>query len=142
MTAALGPSYTVVTDELRNHANIVSQLTGQMGQTLGTAQSSSLAGQAFGEIAVALAFANLIKTVATPGISALSQAQSMLSTVDKTISTTAANYDSVEQSNQNRFLPSITGSLTGTSSTSTNPLIKPTTTTKAGNNGASLLTDV
>ncbi len=137
MTAALG--YTVSPTELRSHANVVAQLTDQLGHTLGSAQQATLGGQAFGEIAVALAFANLIKSVAQPGISALSQAQTMLSTINRTISTTATNYDTVEQSNSSRFQP---GSTSGSSATSTNPLIKSSSAAKSGNNGASILTDV
>jgi uncharacterized protein YukE len=99
------PGFTVSPNELRNHANVVQQLVNDMEHTIGSAQSAALGSQAFGEIAVALAFANLIKQVASPGVSALSQAQSMLRTINTTISTTARNYDTVEQTNQIRFSP-------------------------------------
>ncbi|HEX4724406.1 MAG TPA: hypothetical protein VH333_17945, partial [Pseudonocardiaceae bacterium] len=140
MTAALGTGgYTVSPSELQDHANVVSQLSDQLGHTLGSAQQATLGSQAFGEISVALGFASIIKAVATPGISSLAQAQSMLTTINRTISTTAANYGSVEQSNMSRFLPS-TGATSST--TPTNPLLNPKPSTGAGNNGASILTDV
>jgi hypothetical protein len=138
MTSALG--FTVVPSELATHANVLNQLSGQVGQAQGQAQSAMLGGQAFGVISVALAFANLIKGAATPGISALSQAQSVLSTLSKTISTTATNYGNVEQSNASRFQA---GGLTGTPGSSTNSLFGTTTPNAASkNSGASILTDV
>lgn len=148
MSTALGTggsgSFTVVPSELTTHANSLSSLSGQLGQTVTQAEKAVLGSQAFGVIAVALAFANIIKAVSSPGTSALSQATSVLSTISNTIKITNTNYTNAEQGNTNRFLPSTTG----LSSTSTNPLgsltsgTSSTTTTKSGNNGASILTDV
>lgn len=153
MTTALGSSgsgYTVVTSELRDHANVLSQLAGQMGQASSTAQSSVLGSNAFGEIAVALGFVNLIKSVASPGVNSLQQAQQALNLLNTTIKTTAQNYDSVEQNNMSRFMPSTSGSLTGSSSSTsllsgTNSLFGSTTTkptTSNNNHGANILNDV
>lgn len=140
MTAALG--FTVSPNELQNHANVVGQLSDQMGHTLGTAQQATLGGNAFGEIAVALQFANIIKQVASPGMSSLSQAQSMLNLVNSTIKITAGNYSAVEQTNMTRFQPgnmNITGS-----GTSINPLTgQPNSNTVGGaRSGANILNDV
>ena len=142
MTAALGSAgqgFNVVPSELRDHANVVSQLADQFGHTVNTAQNASLGSQAFGEIAVALAFANILKQVASPGVSALSQAQTMMNTINRTINTTAHNYDTVESMNMSRFLPS-TGS--GSGGTSTNPLFSGGTQRSTGRSGANLLGDV
>lgn len=140
MTAALG--FTVSPSELQNHANVVSQLADQMGHALGSAQQATLGGNAFGEIAVALSFANIIKQVASPGMSALSQAQSMLNLVNSTIKITAGNYSSVEQTNMTRFQP---GNMNiASSGTSINPLTgQPNSNTVGGaRSGANILNDV
>lgn len=139
MTSAVGSSFTVVPSELLTHANTLNQLSGQLGQAQSMAQSSILNNQAFGVISVALAFANLIKGAATPGISALSQAQSAMSTLSKTVSTTATNYTNVETSNASRFQPA---GLAGTPGSSTGSLFSTTPNAASKNSGASILTDV
>lgn len=144
MTAALG--FTVSPSELGNHANVVSQLADQMGHTLGTAQQASLGSNAFGEIAVALSFANIIKQVASPGMSALSEAQSMLNLVNATMKITAGNYSATELTNLTRFQP---GNMNITSAgASINPLTGQPNGTNGTNgsggarSGANILNDV
>lgn len=145
MTTALSTgssgSFQVVPSELTTHANSITALSGDLGQTVTKAEQSVLGSQAFGVISVALAFANIIKAVASPGTSSLSQATSVLSSISKTITITNTNYGNTEQSNANRFLPALTGA---PSTTTSNPLGLSTTPTAThpGNNGASILTDV
>jgi uncharacterized protein YukE len=141
MTGSSG-GFTVVPSELQTHANTITQLTSDAGSTVNTAQQAVLGGQAFGEIAVALAFANILKSVAQPGVSALSQAQSMLSTISRTINVTTTNYHNTDQSNASRFQPSVTGTTSMASTGLLSPTGTTTSATKAGNNGASILTDV
>lgn len=144
MTTSLGAAlgFSAAPSELTTHANTVNQVSSQVGQAGTTASQSVLGGQAFGQISVALAFANLIKAAATPGMSALSQAQSTMSLLSKTVGTTATNYTNTEQSNAGRFLSSGLTGTTGTATTTTTAIgttaVKPTT----NNNGANLLTDV
>lgn len=135
--------FQVVPSELQTHATSITQLSGQFAQTVTQAERAVLGSQAFGVIAIALAFANIIKAVAAPGVSTLSQATSVLSTISKTITMTNTNYGNTDQSNANRFQPSTTGL---SSTTSTNPLSSLTSGTSASthstNSGASILTDV
>lgn len=137
--------FTVVPSELQTHSNTVTQLGGQMNSVISSAQSNVLGSQAYGVIAIALAFANIIKAVSSPGVSSLSTAQSMLNTISQTINITNKNYNNVDQSNANRFQPSTSGLSSSTSSSGASLFGLGTTTSTAGhttNNGASILTDV
>jgi uncharacterized protein YukE len=135
-----GQGFAVSPTALHTHASEVSQLGDQLSHAIDSAERAVLGDQAFGHISVALAFASLIKAVAEPGMSTLSQARTMLTTVNRTITTTAANYDSVEQSNTCRFQPGPGGS--AGSSSSTNPLSAGHSTTTGRRSGGNIVNDV
>jgi uncharacterized protein YukE len=102
-TSESGAGYTVATAELRTHAGVLDQLAGTLGQCLSAAQQVTLSDDAYGQLPVSAAFAALVRSVASPGVTALTQAQSTLSTVSRAITATAANYDAVEQGNTGKF---------------------------------------
>jgi hypothetical protein len=98
-----GQGYTVTTGGLRDHATALAQVAGLVGQALGSAQQVTLADKAYGQIPICAAFAGLVKAVAQPGIAALTQAQSTVTSTGQRVTTMASNYDVTEQNNAGRF---------------------------------------
>jgi hypothetical protein len=98
-----GQGYTVSTGALRDHAAALAQVAGVLGQALGSAQQVTLADQAYGQLPICSAFAALVKAVAQPGISALTQAQSTVTSTGDRVTTMASNYDVTERNNAGRF---------------------------------------
>lgn len=104
MTSAQGGSgFTVGTAGLRTHAGVLNQVSGALGQAVDAARQVTLADAAYGQLPVSAQFAALVRMVATPGVDALAQAQTTVSSYDTAINQTAANYDVVEQGNTASF---------------------------------------
>lgn len=117
--------FEVVTADLRTHANVAAQVSDLLGTAHTTGQQAALGDQAFGQIAVALLFGQLVKTAAGPALNVVMQAQSTMAAISKNINTTAANYDTVDHDNAARFQPG-SGTATATPSASApNPPAKP-----------------
>jgi hypothetical protein len=98
-----GQGYTVTTGSLRDHAAALGQVAGILGQALASARQVTLADQAYGQLPICSAFAGLVKAVAQPGITALTQAQSTVASTGDRVTTMASNYDVTEQNNAARF---------------------------------------
>lgn len=98
-----GTGFTVAVEQLRTHAGVLDQVAGTMGQALDAARQASLSDAAYGQLPVSAAFAGLVRMVATPGMDALSQAQTTMSSMGTALTTTATNYDTVEQANADSF---------------------------------------
>jgi hypothetical protein len=98
-----GSGFSVVIAQLRTHAGVLDQVANAMGQASDAAQRVTLSDTAFGQLPVSSSFANLVRMVSAPGVAALSQAQTSVSSTSTTISATADNYEAVEQGNTTAF---------------------------------------
>lgn len=132
------PGYQVLTSDLRAHANVAQQVADLLGHAHTSSQQAALGDQAFGQIAVALLFSQLLKTAAGPAISVLAQAQATMTAISKNVSTAAANYDTVDKTNAARFQPGTGTGTTSTAQSSVPGLAKP----GGGANVGSVVTDV
>lgn len=131
------PGFQVVTADLRTHANVASEVASLLGGAHRSGQQAVLGDDAFGKISVAFLFSALLKTAAGPAINVLAQAETTMASISKSVSTMAANYDHVDQTNAARFQP---GSGTATPGTSTPGSVLPKSTT--GKSGGNIVNDV
>lgn len=134
-----GPGFQVVTADLRTHAGDASQVATMLGQAHTSGQQAALGDQAFGQIAVALLFSQLIKSAAGPAVNLLAQAQATMTAINKTVATAASNYDNVEHTNTSRFLPS---TATATTASPSGPASWSTPASPAKSTGGNIMNDV
>lgn len=100
---ALGSGFQVSASALNTHANVATQVAEQLGKALVNGQAAALGDKAFGQIAVSLAFSQLLKSVAGPAVSVLMQAQSTWTTISKDVTMVANNYTGTDQTSAKTF---------------------------------------
>lgn len=131
------PGFQVRTADLRTHATVTAEVAELLGSAHTAGQQTILGDQAFGQIGVALLFSELLRTAAGPAITVLAQAQATMTSISKNVATAAANYDTVDRTNVDRFQPG-TGTATTTTPSSATTLPK----AAAGRSGADIVNDV
>ncbi len=110
------PGFQVRTADLRTHANVAARSAELLGQRAHVRPAGEhWATRRSGRSASSLLFSELLRTAAGPAISVLAQAQATMTSISKNVATAAANYDTVDRNNVDRFRPG-TGTATPTPS--------------------------